>query len=60
MEEDTLFENMAAQPLAARIRPQTLQEFVGQTHLLGGKILRRLIENDNVSSMIFWRPSRSW
>jgi putative ATPase len=57
MEEDTLFENMAAQPLAARIRPQTLQEFVGQTHLLGqGKILRRLIENDNVSSMIFWGP----
>jgi putative ATPase len=48
---------MAAQPLAARIRPQTLQEFVGQTHLLGqGKILRRLIENDNVSSMIFWGP----
>ena len=45
------------QPLAARLRPQTLDEFVGQTHLLGpGKVLRRLIESDQVSSMIFWGP----
>ena len=57
MEEQGLFENTATQPLAARLRPQTLDGFVGQTHLLGpGKVLRRLIENDNISSMIFWGP----
>ncbi len=45
------------QPLAERLRPQTLDEFCGQTHLLGeGKILRRLIESDKISSMIFWGP----
>mgnify|MGYP000232863725 CR=1 FL=1 len=50
-------ENEANQPLAARLRPQTLEEFVGQRHLLGpGKVLRRLIESDNISSMIFWGP----
>lgn len=42
---------------AARLRPQTLEEYVGQTHLLGkGKVLRRLIESDQISSMIFWGP----
>lgn len=47
----------ASQPLAARLRPNTLDEFVGQRHLLGeGKVLRRLIEGDQVSSMIFWGP----
>src|SRR5574344_2470045 len=57
MQEETLFTNEEAQPLAARLRPQSLQEFVGQTHLLGpGKVLRRLIESDNISSMIFWGP----
>jgi putative ATPase len=57
MEEQGLFENTNTQPLAARLRPQTLAGFVGQTHLLGpGKVLRRLIENDNISSMIFWGP----
>ena len=50
-------EKDANQPLAARLRPQTLSEYVGQTHLLGeGKILRRLIENDRLCSMIFWGP----
>ncbi len=45
------------QPLAERLRPQTLEEFCGQTHLLGeGKILRRLIESDKIGSMIFWGP----
>ncbi len=45
------------QPLAARLRPKTLDEFVGQKHLLGpGKVLRSLIENDKISSMIFWGP----
>ena len=46
-----------AQPLAARLRPQTLEEYAGQKHLLGeGKVLRRLIESDSISSMIFWGP----
>ena len=46
-----------AQPLAARLRPRDLSEFVGQEHLLGaGMVLRRLIEGDQVSSMIFWGP----
>ena len=57
METLTLFENNLSQPLAARLRPQTLDEYVGQTHLLGrGKVLRRLIESDQISSMIFWCP----
>jgi len=44
-------------PLASRLRPKTLDAFVGQEHLLGkGKILRQLIEKDQVSSMIFWGP----
>ena len=47
----------AGQPLAARMRPATLEEFVGQRHLLGeGKLLRRLILSDAISSMIFWGP----
>ena len=45
------------QPLAARLRPRSLEEFVGQKHLIGeGKVLRRLIEKDQISSMIFWGP----
>lgn len=44
-------------PLATRLRPQTLDEFVGQRHLLGeGRVLRQLIDQDRVSSMIFWGP----
>ena len=44
-------------PLASRMRPRTLEEFVGQEHLLGeGKILRQLIDQDRISSMIFWGP----
>ncbi|MDO4852046.1 MAG: replication-associated recombination protein A [Clostridia bacterium] len=57
MEQRTFFETDTARPLAARLRPNTLEEFVGQRHLIGeGKILRRLIETDRVSSMIFWGP----
>ncbi len=57
MEQQTILGNTVSQPLAARLRPQTLEEFVGQTHLLGeGKVLRRLIESDQISSMIFWGP----
>jgi len=44
-------------PLASRLRPETLDEFAGQRHLLGeGKVLRQLIDKDQVSSMIFWGP----
>jgi putative ATPase len=50
----------SAQPLAARMRPRTLDEFVGQTHLLApGKTLRDAIEKGNVGSMIFWGPPGS-
>lgn len=57
MEAMSLFENNLSQPLAARLRPKTLEEYVGQTNLLGkGKVLRRLIESDQISSMIFWGP----
>ncbi|MDD3411745.1 MAG: replication-associated recombination protein A [Eubacteriales bacterium] len=58
MEQQTLFgTGEETQPLAARLRPKTLEEFVGQKHLLGeGKVLRRLIESDRISSMIFWGP----
>ena len=57
MEQKTLFDNEENQPLASRLRPQNLDEFAGQTHLIGeGKILRRLIEEDKISSMIFWGP----
>ncbi len=56
-EQTSLFENDGAQPLASRLRPRTLDEFFGQKHLLGeGKVLRRLIESDNIGSMIFWGP----
>jgi len=44
-------------PLAERMRPHTLDQVVGQRHLLGeGKILRRLIETDQLTSVIFWGP----
>ena len=57
MEQQTFFDRDGAQPLAARLRPRTLDEFVGQRHLLGpGKVLTRLIESDHLSSMIFWGP----
>ena len=57
MEQQTLFGGDDSCPLAARLRPRDLSEFVGQSHLLGeGKVLRRLIESDRVSSMIFWGP----
>ncbi len=58
MQQTTFFENNNNnQPLAARLRPSTLDEYVGQKHLLGeGKVLRRLIESDRISSMIFWGP----
>jgi len=54
----SLFEYPQPQgPLASRLRPRDLPEFVGQKHLLGeGKVLRLMIDRDMVSSMIFWGP----
>src|SRR3989338_1266367 len=47
-------------PLADRMRPSTLKDFVGQQHLIGeGKPLRKLIERDSVGSIIFWGPPGS-
>lgn len=57
MAQRSLFETGQNNPLASRLRPSTLEGFVGQRHLLGeGKVLRQLIEQDAVSSMIFWGP----
>lgn len=58
MEQMSLFDDRKVNaPLASRLRPKTLADFVGQEHLLGkGKMLRQLIERDQISSMIFWGP----
>lgn len=62
MEQMSLFDAMPGGrnmtvPLASRLRPQEMEDFIGQEHLLGqGKILRQLIEKDQISSMIFWGP----
>ena len=56
-EQMTIGGGTVPEPLAARLRPETLDEIVGQQHLIGqGKVLRRIIEQDKVSSMIFWGP----
>jgi putative ATPase len=47
-------------PLAARMRPQSLDEFVGQEHIIGaGKVLRRAIEEDKLPSIVLWGPPGS-
>ena len=47
-------------PLATRMRPQTLDEYVGQKHILTpGKVLRRAIDEDRLPSMILWGPPGS-
>jgi putative ATPase len=58
MEQMSFFDDREKNaPLASRLRPDTLEEYVGQEHLLGpGKVLRQLIEQDRISSMIFWGP----
>lgn len=58
MEQLSLFDDREkTAPLASRLRPDTLEEYAGQKHLVGrGRILRRLIEEDQISSMIFWGP----
>src|SRR3954463_7206225 len=56
----SLFERTMPQPLAARMRPRTLDEIVGQRHLLApGKPLRESIEKGTVGSMVFWGPPGS-
>jgi putative ATPase len=56
----SLFERKSQQPLAARMRPRTLDEIVGQRHLLApGKPLRDAIEKGSVGSMVFWGPPGS-
>lgn len=48
---------MSLPPLAERLRPQSLDDYIGQTHLVGeGRILRRMIDSGNVSSFILWGP----
>jgi len=59
MEQTSLFtmNSNIKRPLASRLRPESLDEFVGQSHLIGqGKILKNLIDHDEISSMIFWGP----
>src|SRR5690554_2989033 len=53
----TLFETPNSEPLAARMRPRTLSEYIGQDHIVGpGRLLRRAIEADQLSSLIFYGP----
>lgn len=57
MYQSTLFDGQQTRPLASRMRPEELDEFAGQQHLLGpGKVLRQMIDQDRVTSMIFWGP----
>ncbi|WP_456085943.1 replication-associated recombination protein A [Ligilactobacillus animalis] len=57
MQQGLIFEDQANEPLASRLRPENLDQVFGQTHLLGpGKILRELITQDRVTSMILWGP----
>lgn len=59
MEQLSLFtqETNLNAPLASRLRPQTLHDYIGQEHLVGpGKMLRQMIDTDRISSMIFWGP----
>ena len=55
--QSNLFYNEMNEPLAARLRPVTLDEIIGQQHLIGeGKVLRKMVESDRIPSMIFWGP----
>lgn len=54
---DSLFEQNAPQPLAERLRPTSLDEVVGQTHLLGGDgLIRQVVDGGSVPSLILWGP----
>lgn len=57
MEQQSLFTKLSKEPLANRMRPTNLENYVGQQHLIGkGKILYQIINSDIVPSMIFWGP----
>ena len=58
MIQSSMFDNINFfSPLADRMRPRNLDEYIGQQHILGkGRPLRKAIENDNIGSMIFWGP----
>lgn len=57
MEQTSLFLSKSERPLADRLRPETLDDFVGQKKLVGpGSLLRSIIESDHVPSIIFWGP----
>ncbi|MGT2928725.1 replication-associated recombination protein A [Streptococcus dentasini] len=59
MTQTSLFDQdmEATAPLASRVRPKTLDDFISQTHLVGeGKFLRQMIDSDQIASMIFWGP----
>ncbi|WP_338217432.1 replication-associated recombination protein A [Companilactobacillus muriivasis] len=60
MQQESLFASQNKDdnsPLANRVRPKTLEDFVGQQHLIGdNKILRDIIDQDNIPSLIFWGP----
>ncbi|MCI6088735.1 MAG: replication-associated recombination protein A [Absicoccus porci] len=57
MEQASLFDTTDSRPLADRMRPETLEEYVGQKQLVApGRILWQMIEHDSVPSMIFWGP----
>src|SRR5690625_7743990 len=56
-EAPSLFQQPQDEPLAARMRPRNLDEFIGQDHILGeGRLLRRAIQADQLSSLIFYGP----
>ena len=51
---------MSNQPLAERLRPKTLEDYIGQEHLVGkNAVLRKMIESGNLSSLILWGPPGS-
>ena len=48
---------MSYEPLAERLRPRSLDDYIGQRHLVGeGAVIRRMIESGNISSFILWGP----
>jgi putative ATPase len=55
--QSSMFDSTKPSPLADRVRPRNLEEYVGQDHILGkGRILRKEIESDQITSMILWGP----
>ena len=57
MKQESLFSNKQNEPLASRLRPDNIDQIVGQKHLLGkNKVLRDMIEQDHITSMILWGP----